>query len=129
VNPPRWAWRLRRLRLAQAELRGLAPETLVYDLILHAAGESLLAGSPRALVQSFWTGLEMLVQQGAAALRLWWPPPATNHRSGASDAAGALNQTRARPYLGERGLPSSKFPGNACLAGCWPTCLPVERRR
>ncbi|TWB91405.1 shikimate dehydrogenase [Synechococcus sp. Ace-Pa] len=56
--------------LAPAELEALRPETLVYDLIYTPRPSRLLREARERGCQSL-DGLEMLVQQGAAALRLW----------------------------------------------------------
>jgi shikimate dehydrogenase len=56
--------------LAAAALDRLRPGTGVYDLIYTPRPTTLLRGAAERDCRT-WDGLEMLVQQGAAALRLW----------------------------------------------------------
>ena len=56
--------------LAAAALDRLRPGTGVYDLIYTPRPTTLLRGAAERGCRT-WDGLEMLVQQGAAALRLW----------------------------------------------------------
>lgn len=62
--------------LRPAELQQIQPETIVYDLIYSPRPTQLLQ---QAALQGAVTidGLEMLVQQGAAALTLWLHQPAS----------------------------------------------------
>jgi shikimate dehydrogenase len=56
--------------LAAAALDRLRPGSGVYDLIYTPRPTTLLRGAAERGCRT-WDGLEMLVQQGAAALRLW----------------------------------------------------------
>jgi shikimate dehydrogenase len=56
--------------LSAAALDRLRPESGVYDLIYTPRPTALLRGAAERGCRT-WDGLEMLVQQGAAALRLW----------------------------------------------------------
>jgi len=56
--------------LSAAALDRLPPESGVYDLIYTPRPTALLRGAAERGCRT-WDGLEMLVQQGAAALRLW----------------------------------------------------------
>ena len=56
--------------LSAAALDRLRPESGVYDLIYTPRPTALLGGAAERGCRT-WDGLEMLVQQGAAALRLW----------------------------------------------------------
>jgi shikimate dehydrogenase len=56
--------------LAAAALDRLRPGSGVYDLIYTPRPTTLLQGAAERGCRT-WDGLEMLVQQGAAALRLW----------------------------------------------------------
>ena len=59
-----------RCPLSDAELDALVPGSCVYDLIYIPRPTRLLQGATARGCRTF-DGLEMLVQQGAAALRLW----------------------------------------------------------
>ena len=60
----------RRFPLTPAQLERLRPACTVYDLIYTPRPTALLAAAAARGCRSL-DGLEMLVQQGAAALRLW----------------------------------------------------------
>jgi shikimate dehydrogenase len=61
--------------LTAAEIEHLSPVTLVYDLI-YTPSPTLLLRQAQAQGAVAIDGLEMLVQQGAAALQLWLQQPA-----------------------------------------------------
>ena len=56
--------------LSPAQLNALRPDTWVYDIIYTPRPTELLRQAAQRGCRSF-DGLEMLVEQGAAALRLW----------------------------------------------------------
>ena len=80
-----------RLPLSAAELAALRPGATVYDLIYTPRPTALLAAA-QARGCSVFDGLEMLVQQGAAALRLW---------SGMAEVPVAGMRAAALQQLGE----------------------------